>query len=454
MHIRILTTALFSCLALISAGATAATAQPLPAPLADSLSSLRAAEGLPAVPSQGLDQPEAEALAARAGDQTTFLTDARAIEGNAPALGPGYLCSACRSSPLPGPDGTVLREIVSHLGWDARALFETDRSAAMILLDPRLVSLSAASSGQTLSLIARVDPRLPLAAPVVWPRSFADDEVGRLRVLIPAGAPSRLSLEGAGGRLSSGRDFTLQTSVAGGGASVIGPDPQGQLPPVALGAVYRVRIGALPAGSITAKAAGGGRPVIRGLSVRQRAVVLRSLRRAPGQVRRIWAHLGSRIEVTRGNGSCPALASCTDTIGDRFLISLSPEHLAQPDRVLSVTFLHELGHVADRAGLTPASRSRVSRTMRHAGGWRCVINPAVVDAETPRRDWCLSDEEQWADDFARYAVNRPRVDGTYGPQPLLRARQVGRILRSGWAPRLPTLPSPSWTGPGRPRLGG
>lgn len=418
----------------------------------EDISAVRAMEGL-STPTPSPDQSFADALALRATGQAESLSRAAAAVDLGHGSGPGYTCFVCAPATRAG-DGTFRIELIGRADWDVPALLTTSDASVAALLDPRLVGLSAALSPDgVLALVARVDPSRAFTRPVVWPRRIQAQDAPRLRILVPPGAGARLTLSGPGGVLTSGRDFGLRRLDQGTGLLEISLEPAGSPVPLALGVRYRVSAGPLDAGALQVKGMPAGRVRFTRLSARQRRMVLSAIRRAPAPVRMVWMRVGARLEVTRGTGTCPPLTSCTDVTPSGFRISLSPGHLAQSEDLVAFTITHELGHVADLAGITESTRSRIRLRMRSQGQWRCVIDPSRIDLDVAQRDWCLSDSEQWADDFARYATGDPTNSGAYGPRALLGAGSVARILRTGWALRSGGGLSSAWTGPGRPHAG-
>lgn len=398
--------ALTVCLALLVAGVGVAQATPQRA--LDTVNLIRSEAGLPPVP---------EAIDAKG------LADAAA--GIAPGAPPSADPARTMEARLaPGED--LHREI----GGDQRAIAMT--------LDPRLVGVAATvRTDRRLVIVFVRDLGLP------WPEGVV---VAHPRRVNPATADAVtvLSSAGAGGlipvRLLDRRGRAVETTSFGAahieGGSQVSTLAAGE----GSGLPYSQRLTVIAGSHRTALSTTApparyrGALRVKGLSRARQGLIRRTFNGTPALLsRRILPQMAGALEV---RGPAPRLCggariSCFWTGGPLWRISYSADVL-DGSRAGRFIILHELGHAVSHAGLSKADRTRFSRMLRASRAHRCLANPLRRSGE-PRT--CVSDEEWFADEFARWAIGDRRMTSGYRTKTAFPPGVFARFLRDSFTLR-------------------
>lgn len=423
MPLRLLFSIVVCCLALLPSTASASG-------VVDSLNVLRAEHGLEAVAHEPALDPVASEVSIR--DEP----DPRAFERREAGDPSAVVCRLC---PLAGglePDGEgrSLGHGLVRTGWGVERSLRAAPELAVLALDPRLAAIGVAESGVTTTVVFAVDPRRPFGERlIVFPRPLEVSRIEQLRIIAPAPVAGRLVI-----RERPGKNVALGLGVLPGleGAVVAGFGPAGPRPQLAYSHDYGVALGALSSRLRTAPAPRrvAGAPRVVGGTARERARIRAALRHAPGPIRRLVSSIGASLTFRVGEGTCGAFASCAWPVeDDRVMVSILRAHLKSPEGRFVV--YHELAHALDLLLLDRQGRRAISRAMRGSPRFGCVINPAQVDLDIPRSEWCLGDSELFADEFARWAVGDRRATGGYSTVPLLPPRTLRRLIERHATPR-------------------
>lgn len=424
MSRRLLTT----CALLFALAGALVIASPASAQTGDEINQLRADYGLAAVALDPALSPAAAEISEREMNQPVAFE--RREEGD-------HGMRVCLSCPFNGriegdPHGRTLGHGVFRSDWTLERNLRAFPDQAALVLDPRLSAIAGHETNGVETVVFAIDPTVPFGDRLlVYPRIPSAERPEQLRVIAPALSEGRLIVTGVAGR----RVYGVPVQAGIGGIGVASFSLTSSRPVLAYSGRYEIGFGGLRASFTTAAAparADGFPSVVGGRSV-ERAKIRAFLRSAPAPVRAMLARVGDRIDFRVGLGVCGQFTSCTWPKGESAQVSILNAHLAAPEGRFVV--YHELAHALDLVGLDPAGRAALTHAMHGSSRWGCVINPAEVDVDLPRSEWCLTDMEHFADEFARWAVGDRTATGGFSTVSLIAPRAMGRLMARHWSPR-------------------
>jgi hypothetical protein len=298
-------------------------------------------------------------------------------------------------------------------GWTAPQNLSVFFRAAALVLDPRARAFAAAPTPLGMLVVGvTADNGARFDRPVRWPLGLIDPRRQLwTQVLLPPGQGFPKLYDVRGGRevtvaypLAEARGlggsrlvaFGLNTSLAYDKAYHVGVPRLG----------IRLRTRETPPAFLRRSW------TFRNVSNAERLVFLDAVRRAPAQLRALFAQLDGAVDVVGGAEACISVDACEEVDGDRAKVGIATA--ATP-----AVILHELGHVVFDLALDERGR----RTFRSAfikTGWRNA--PYVPPGE------------QFADQLEHWAFGEASDD----PRWLQRA-ELERLLRDHAAYRPPSV---------------
>lgn len=337
-----------------------------------------------------------------------------------------------RSRPVFSQEPAVAADISIFVpGTDPDSLLQ-DAGTLALVLDPRLVGLSAAEGADgtiALATLRDLSQPFPTGRLVVSPRRW-DPSSSHPLVVVGAAQDSigPLELRDRRGMLLSPLSSSTQQS-AGTQVTIIRGGHGAEIPFARTVSVLA------PSGAATFRTspAPKGRPLrVSGLPRRIRQRLRTALAGTPPLLaRRILPAVVGRVTVV---GPRPSLCggpqvSCFSDDGRRRILSLARSATdGSPEGRFVI--LHEFGHLVSDVGLTDADMAAFSRMLRASRAHRCLPDPLQIDLG---RRTCVSDEEWFADEFARWAVGDRRATSGYRTRSALGPAVMARFLRSRFA---------------------
>lgn len=308
---------------------------------------------------------------------------------------------------------------------------ERDPAALRLILDPRTdaASLAGRADGRTILAVHRQTAvPFPSGLLIAYPTRWDPSSDRPLVVLSAAGSDlGAARLTDSLGRTFNGRGGFV--GVADGmKTTVIQGGPGTQIP---WGRHLQVLTDTGRAQITTTGAPATYRrpPTIRGGARAHAQLILSTLRNTPPLLaREILPRLGGGLVI---EGARPRLCggagvSCYWERGQERTISLSRSVLGGDveDRFI---LLHEFGHAVEASGLTEADREAFAQILHASRAYRCIPDPLRTDEP------CLSDDEWFAEEFARWAIRDRRLSSGYGTPSAIAPARFERFLRTRFA---------------------
>jgi hypothetical protein len=288
-------------------------------------------------------------------------------------------------------------------GWSAAENLSVFFPAAALVLDPRARTLSVAPTPNGLLVLGVTgDTTTRFDRPVRWPRGPLDPRQQLwVQVVLPPGQgyphlydvregrevtvayPLAVARGLGGSRLVA---FGLNTSLAYGRAYHVGTARLGlQLRTRGIPSAFQRR-------SWT----------FYSVSEAERDAFLEVVRRAPAQLRALFAQLDGAVDVVGGSEACLSVDACEEVDGDRASIGMAVSASRE-------VILHELGHVVFDLALDERGR-RAFRSAFVRTGWS---NARFIPPS-----------EQFADQVAHWALGESSTDPRW-----LAPAEFSRMLR-------------------------
>jgi hypothetical protein len=289
-------------------------------------------------------------------------------------------------------------------GWSATDNLSVFFPTAGLVLDPRARTLAVARTplgmlvvGVTADADARfdrpvrwpsgaMDPRRQLWVEVVLPPGYGYPNLYDVRDGLDVTVAYPLSaVKGfRGSRLVA---FGLNTSLAYGRAYHVGTYDLG----------VRLKTMGIPSGFLRSSW------TFHSVSAAERAAFLDAVRRAPAQLRALFAQLDAAVDVVGGSEACLSVDACEEVHGDRASIGMAVSASRE-------VIVHELGHVVFDLALDERGRRAFRSAFIRAGRDNARFIPV---------------SEQFADQVAHWALGEESGDPRWLPR-----NEFAQLLRT------------------------
>jgi hypothetical protein len=167
-----------------------------------------------------------------------------------------------------------------------------------------------------------------------------------------------------------------------------------------------------------------------GMSGLWRSRFLTAFTNAPPLYRQIAHDLDGAVDVKLA--SCGPAASCAGWDGQRYYISMSPQHLKSP--FASFAVLHEFGHIVQFLGLDADGYAAFRQLFAQSPAWRNCFPSG--------QGGCVPFVELLADQFAFWASGQRSRRSGYNDPPLASPQAFANVLSAHYAFRPPADANP------------